>query len=359
MKILAISSIGSDSESMVDWWRVHNPLTEVAKHVDWTIDVQPHLIRDFHGLEHDPDAFMVQYGEAEVAHLGQYDIIFTSYFTSPHVYTLLWGAHQAYGTQFVIDIDDDLYDVDPLNPFHLAVGAAGAAFLRTIAGIAPILTTTTPQLAAKLRRKSTVGAAVHVLPNAIADTYAHDPFDNGDTVVIGYFGGASHYDDLHRSNVLPALDRLLHDYPHVTFQCAGQPIDYPLPTGRYEVIEAQQGAQWRTGLFPSLNYDIAIAPLLPTVFNASKSDIKWQEATRLGAAVVASDVGAYRALPGGTVLTVDNSVQQWYDALKKLLVKTERRRQLTRARVALEHRRIEETWPQYVALLTEIGLRKP
>lgn len=359
MKILAINSMGSESESMIDWWRIHNPLTELAKHVDWTIDVQPRLIRDFHGLEHDPDTFMAEYGEAEVAHLGQYDIIFTSYFTSPHVYTLLWAAHKTHGTQFVIDIDDDLYDVDPLNPYHLAVGKAGAAFLQTIASIAPILTTTTPNLAEKLRRKSVAGARVHVLPNYISDAYQHTKFDNGDKVIIGFFGGASHYDDLHRSNVLPALKRLMDEHKQVYFQCAGQPIDYYLPKARVEIIEARQGQKWLTGLFPSLNYDIAIAPLLSTVFNASKSDIKWQEATRMGAAVVASNVGPYKALPAGTVKTVDNSEQQWYDALSKLLVKAERKRQLTKARVALETYRMEENWQRYEQLFSELGLRKP
>lgn len=356
MKILAISKVQDKKqvESAIDLWRVYRPMKELAKHVDWQIDYQSHVIRKFDKLPQkyrdDPGEFIKHLGEREVDHLGQYDIIFTSYFTSPHVYTLLWGAHKKHGTKFVFDIDDDLYDIDWWNPFHIFAGKAGVVFLQRMATITKYISTTNEHLATKLRNKSEAGAQVFVNPNWISDDYQHGPIDNGDKIVIGYFGGASHYRDIHNTNFVPALRRIMHDHKNVYFKMAGQPLDQYLPRKRVEIIDPVQGKNWPLKLFPKLSYDIALAPLMDTPFSKSKSNIKWQEATRMGAAVIASSVGPYQKLPGGTVKLVNNTEEDWYNAILKLLDAETRKQQVEKAQTALKAFRMEDNWLSYKSM---------
>lgn len=362
MKILGISKVaetGRQKESAIDLWRIHRPLKELQKHTDWQVDFQPHVIPDFDKVRvqygDDPDRFIKEKGAETVAHLGQYDIVFSSYFTSPHVYTLLWAAAKEHGTEFIFDIDDDLFDIDAGNPFWLAAGKEGALFLETMARITKYLSTTNEDLAQKFKRRSEVDARVFINKNYIPDQYPECTPDNGDKIVIGYFGGASHYEDLHQTGVLPAIEKLMHENKNVHFVSAGQPIDTYLPSQRKQVINVAQGTDWPTKLFPTLNYDIAIAPLIDTKFNKHKSNIKWQESTRMGAAFISSDVGPYKPLDDSVAIKVPNTREAWYLRLKELVDDEEKRRkQVANARRELKKWRLEENWESYKQMFEEV-----
>lgn len=361
MKILGISKVGKgkQKESAVDLWRIHRPLQELRKHVDWDIQLRPHTIKGFHKLPQkymdDPDLFIQEKGGQVVKELGQYDVIFTSYFTSPHVYTLLWAAEKEHGTKLILDIDDDLYDVDPENPFWISAGPEGAHFLQRMAQVTKYLSTTNDELASKLRDSSQSDATVFVRPNYLPEQYPECSPDNND-IVIGYFGGSSHYHDLHETGVLEAVERLMHEHKNVRFHSAGQPIDTYLPKQRTKVMNAKPGTDWVTKLFPSLNYDISIAPLRDTTFNKHKSNIKWQESTRMGAAFVASHVGPYRRLPKGTAITVPNTQDAWYIRLKELVEdKDKLKKQVQTARKELASNwMLESNWKEYKSMFEEV-----
>lgn len=365
MKILGISKVvdkGTQQESAIDLWRIKRPLEELKKHTDWQIDFQPHVIPDFDEVvkeyAEDPDRFIKEKGADIVKHIGQYDVVFTSYFTSPHVYTVLWAAAKEYGTEFIFDIDDDLFDVDPGNPFWLAAGWQGAEFLRIMGRITKYISTTNDDLAEKFRNYSTVDAKVFVLPNFINDSYKeYDP--QNEDIVIGWFGGASHYDDLHHSGLIPALERLMHEHKNVRFHCAGQPIDFYLPRQRVKEINIAQGTDWPTKLWPTLGYDIALGPILETKFNKHKSNIKWQESTRMGAAFIGSNVGPYRNLPDDVCMKVPNSQDAWYIALKELVENEQKRKTLvTNARKELTKWRLEDNWKRYKDMFEAVNRAK-
>lgn len=356
MKILALNKASDEKviESAIDLWRVHRPLEELKKHVDWQIDYQPKVIKNQDGYK-DPDKFFKERGRAEVDNLGQYDIIFTSYFPSPHAYTLLWAANKHHGTKLIMDVDDDLFGIDPWNPFWLKAGKTGVHFIQRMAQITKYISTTSDYLAQRLTDFSEVeGQKVFVNPNYIGDSYQHPPFDNGDRIIIGYFGGSSHYRDVHHTNFVAALRRIMFKHKNVYFEIMGQPLDDYLPRKRVKVMEPVKGTDWPLKAFPQLNYDIAIAPLMDTVFSKGKSDIKWQEATRMGAAVIASNVGPYRYIPKGTAKLVDNTEEQWYEALESLLDAQKRRKQVERAQKALEGYRIEDHWQSYKKMFEEV-----
>lgn len=356
MKLLAITgSFEHKDINGIDLWRIYRPLTELRKHVDWQIDFQESLIRNKQDYE-TPEAFMRDGADAEAKHLGQYDIIFTSYYTDPIVAALLHVTEKHYGTKIILDIDDNLFNIDPLNPVWLKFGTGrynGAYFVRKIAENAPYISTTNQYLAKRLQHSSLVTPKTFVIPNYISDDYHHAPFDNQDKLVIGFFGSSAHYQDLHETGLLPALQQLMHDYKHLYVEVIGQPVDDYLPTKRVTVRDSVMPWDW-TDFFATLNFDIGLAPLIDSPFNKAKSDIKWQEYTRAGAAVVASNVGPYATLPAGTVKTVNNTQSQWYDAIKSLLVKSKRRKQVKTAQVALEQYRLEDHWQAYKTMFEDV-----
>jgi len=78
------------------------------------------------------------------------------------------------------------------------------------------------------------------------------------------------------------------------------------------------------------HWDIGLAPLADTPFNACKSAIKVLDYAALGLASLASDVAAYQGSladgPGG--ILVPNSTAAWYEALSRLIRDAAWRRQL-------------------------------
>lgn len=356
-KILGIHSIGwlgdnTNFESGVDLWRIYRPLEELKKHVDWQIDYQPTLI---YGLEKYKDR--KEFTDEELAkaaeQLSRYDVIFSSYQPDPGAAALLDYVQDKYGTKFVLDVDDDMFAINPHNPFWTRVDDWGVFVMQRVIRTQKYLTTTTEVLKKKFQERSEVDGEIFVIPNFMPDTYQHPPVDNGDDIVIGYFGGSSHYVDLHDSNVLPAIQKLMHEHKNVRFKCVGQPVDYYLPRQRVELHEATRGRKWVTDLFPTLNMDIAIAPLEDCIFNEGKSDIKWQEATRAGAAFVASNLGPYKALKDCATL-VNNTEDEWYTALKSLLDKQTRQKQLAQAQKELDKRRLEDNWIMYKEMFEKV-----
>lgn len=350
MKILAIHHIDGNrpkTESAIDIWRVWRPMEELKKHVDWQIDYQPTVIKDLEKYK-TPKDFQKSGIEDAGRHLGQYDIIFSSYFTDPNSFALIHAVSKRYGTKFILDQDDDLFNVDRENPFWIAAGEQGASDLRQIARLSKYICTTTPILAKRLEDNSKVEAKVFTIPNYIADSYKHEPINNGDKIVIGYFGGASHYNDLHETGMLPALEKLMHKYKNVYFECVGQPVDHYLPTARVRYIDVAKGRKWIDELFPTLSFDIALGPLRQTLFSLSKSNIKWQESTRMGAAFIGSKVGPYGSLKEGTASLVDNTEESWFEALEKMVVDTiYRKKTLQNAQKELENWRLEDHWQEY------------
>lgn len=357
MKILAIHGIDTGhpkAESAIDIWRIYRPLKELSKHVDWQIDSQPTIIKDMEKFK-TPEDFQRSDFRDTARQLGQYDIIFSSYFPDPTIFALIHVVCEKYGTKFILDQDDDLFNVDPENPFWLAAGEQGASDLRQMSRLSKYICTTTPLLAKRLKDQSTVDAKIFTIPNYIADDYKHRLIDNGDEIVIGYFGGASHYNDLHETGMLPALEKIMHKYKNVYFECVGQPLDWYLPKARTKTIEPVKGLKWIDELFPTLSFDIALGPLRETLFTMSKSNIKWQESTRMGAAFVASNVGPYAELKPGTASLVDNTEEAWYEALDKMVSdKTFRKQTLVNAIDELENYRLEDHWQEYKQMFEDV-----
>lgn len=347
MKILAIYG----DEAPIDLWRVKRPLEMLKANMpDWTVAHQDRLVMHAFGMA-DTAEYTENELEVAAARLGKYDIVYLSYFTiTAMLYTLMCVITQRHGTQFVIDVDDNIFAINEDNPIWLTVGHDQIHDLQTIMRDSPWLTTTGPELAHVLRnrRPEYKMGSTGVIPNFISDVYQHPPIKHDDKVVIGYFGGTSHFADLNESGFPKALRDIMKKYKQVHFRAAGVPLDIPMPASRESFVDGKRGEAWAREIFPTLGMDIAVAPLLDNLFNAGKSNIKWQEATRMGAAVVASNLGPYKPLSDAAIRKVGNTRAEWYDALEELLSPAKRKAQVEAAQANLFHNwRLEDHWQLY------------
>lgn len=355
MRILAIHSgalADSTKHSPVDEWRIGRPIRELKKHLPkgWVIDERPSLIPDIQKYK-DLSEFSHEEMEIAFTDLCSYDIVFDSYQGNPTMYTMLKVAEQRSGVQHIMDVDDDMFAINPDNPVWTKLDDERVYFMQCMIRDNGWVSTTTPELAKifKVRRKAPA-KTVFVVPNYISDVYAHPPVDNGDKLVIGYFGGSSHYKDMHNSGVIEALERIMHEHKNVYFKSVGMILDKYLPRGRTTVEGGAKGSAWLDEVYPSLNFDIAIAPILDNIFNAGKSNIKWQESTRMGAAFVCSDLGPYMPLSRKVARKVpENTPDAWYQALKDLVISSIERKALVQAAQAelKQNWRLEDHWQVY------------
>ena len=358
MRILAVHSIFGDNDktkSAVDTWRIWRPLRELKKHVDWQIDEQPTLIR---GIEKYKDKAEFTEMEMQEAfnNICHYDIVFSSYRADATGYTLLKVAADKAGVQFIMDVDDDMFAINPDNPFWITMNDEKAYWMQCMIRDNTWISTTTKQLADVFiqRRVDHKPESVFINPNFITDDYKHAPLKNKD-IVIGYFGGSSHYADIHETGLTGAITRIMHEYKNVRLKAVGMPFDSYVPKKRYEFVEGKRFNGWVNEIYPNLNMDIALGPLKHDIFNKGKSNIKWQEATRAGALFIASDYGPYKGLKNA-LLVKDNTEDDWYNALKKAVDDEEYRRETVKmAQQELEQDwRLESQWKVYKAMFEKV-----
>jgi glycosyltransferase involved in cell wall biosynthesis len=143
-------------------------------------------------------------------------------------------------------------------------------------------------------------------------------------LVVGWMAGAEHERDLARLPIVDALARLLDAHPEVRVVTVG--LRLPLRSKRYEF---RPKVPFGELLGAMADFDIGIAPLADTPFNQARSSIKLKEYSAVGAAWLASPVGAYRdmgAKEGGRLVGED----EWFDALDGLIRSRFKRRRLSR-----------------------------
>lgn len=138
-------------------------------------------------------------------------------------------------------------------------------------------------------------------------------------VRIGYFSGSiTHNDDF--AHVLPAVVKLMEEYPQVELHIAGE-LSLPPDLERFkDRVVAAPFMPWER--LPRLiaSVDINIAPLIDNVFNRAKSENKWLEAALVKVPTVASDIGAFAdVVENGVTGVLCDSPEQWYLSLKMLV----------------------------------------
>jgi glycosyltransferase involved in cell wall biosynthesis len=215
----------------------------------------------------------------------------------------------------IMDTDDDIYTVSPLNNSYDKFGttevklADGGYLWKYGPGFDMYLNrhrlvdyeycmeqsdavlTTTLRLAERLKEHN---ESVAVIPNSIDPSYWPDISVQKDkTIRLVWSGGSSHYEDL--IQIKPAIETLMKKYPQLKLIIAGQhfpALTKGLPEDRFEFwrwVKAD-GHGYRMAC---INGDIAIAPLRDMEFNYFKSNIKWYEYSALSLPTVAAKLPPY------------------------------------------------------------------
>lgn len=366
MKVLALASLSDapsyrkeNISSPVDQWRIYRPYTALKKYAKWQIDFDRTVIPNFErGMKITDDTYNQVYER-----IRQYDMVVSSYFTNGSMYSLIAVICYKLKIPFILDIDDDWFDLPDDNPVWTKIGKTEWTNIMIMIEDAPFVSTTNDYLAQKIveHRKDKPPHTTVVLPNLISmEEYSHAPIDNGDKVIIGWMGGASHYKDFHETGLLEALERILHEHKNAEVHVCGMAVDKYLPKKRLITHEPRRGLQW-LDLYKQLNFDIGLAPLLGREFDKSKSNIKWQEYAMMGACFVGSGVGPYRMVRNAmTGYTVANEQEAWYRTMKRLIEQPEQRKavaSMARDTVARDWA-IENNWKRLadrLELVCELG----
>ena len=173
---------------------------------------------------------------------------------------------------------------------------------------------------------------------AISSRYIKDYSQTSDIVKIGYFSGSiSHNENFEL--IKPVIKELLTKYSNVQLHIVGI-LDIPQDMKPFEnQIVTHDYVDWDK--LPALisKVDINLAPLVDSIFNRAKSEIKWIEAGLVKVPTVASKIGAFSdaIVDGETGLLATDD--QWFDKLEALVLSPELRQKIADAayRAVLEN----------------------
>ena len=173
---------------------------------------------------------------------------------------------------------------------------------------------------------------------AISSQYIKDYSQTSDIVKIGYFSGSiSHNENFEL--IKPAIKQLLTKYSNVQLHIVGI-LDIPQDMKPFEnQIVTHDYVDWDK--LPALisEVDINLAPLVDSIFNRAKSEIKWIEAALVKVPTVASNIEAFSdaVVDGETGLLATD--EEWFDKLEALVLSPELRQKIADAayRAVLEN----------------------
>ena len=226
----------------------------------------------------------------------------------------LWQKWAREGQKrLVFELDDDLWNVDPANEraFYFFRNPKIQANLKANIQAATAVTVSTPELAEMVHDK-TGHTNIHVVPNAVPAWLLDHPATRGHHV--GWGGSPTHHGDF--GLLRHGLNTFLRRNPGKTFHTIG--MDY----GSWMKLPESQCVftKWvptPEDFFRTIDYTVGVAPLADTVFNRSKSDIKFLELAALGIPTIASDVAPYRSIvheKTGLLVKEDHMWSRWLKA---------------------------------------------
>jgi glycosyltransferase involved in cell wall biosynthesis len=251
------------------------------------------------------------------------------------------------GKKFVVDYDDDVFNVDPFSSHYRTWGTKPAQAelkgekieiwedgkniffeenqkrldnVKRLCGAADMVTVTTERLAESFRPYS---QNVKVLPNCVdIGVWNKAPILKTSEIRMGWFGGSSHYVDW--LEVVPVLPDLFDRYENLKLVIMGQKfpwVEKNVPKDRYEYhrLSHIQAYPYKSSL---LNLDFAVIPLASNKFNEGKSVIKWVEMGALSVPSVTSFVPPYDSIadlvPENGIF-VENAPDAWIAGISRMI----------------------------------------
>jgi hypothetical protein len=316
------------------WYRLRVPLAELSKH----------------GYQTSVDTRMPPWV------LEEADVVIGQRVCQPGA-TKRWRrlAAGVYGHRplLVFDIDDNMWDIDPSNlPAWTFYGGDPDLLdnLTECARLADVCTVSTPALAEVVGR---INPNVMIVPNQLPSSafgMGRGAPHGGNPFRVGWAGGGSHQADIPEAT--PGLGTF--------FSRHSDPVFHVIGTAYGSLIKAVglsrfQRTKWIPRVldyYEALDFHVGLAPLRPSVFNQSKSEIKFLEYSARGIATIASPVGPYE----WTIVPEDNGLlaarpHEWCSRLTELYHDEAMRADIVhRAQYFARQRTIEKNWQSWAAV---------
>lgn len=323
MKIFA----GHDGGSGCAYYRIIQPLAEVAKHG--------------HEVTVASSDLTVQQGGASREQMAAHDVVVAQ----------RWDNHAGLGTwrrlkatcKLVYETDDDLFSIEAVNwqaySKYSRPDVLDAA--RHSLEVADLVTVSTPHLGQVMGKYN---PNVAVLPNSIPAMVLDLPAPYGERPAIGWHGGASHGLDI--QVIARPLRTFLERNAGWDAVLIGQDYRPTISHERCGFIPWTHITDDPAGFYSSIDWDIGLAPVRHSQFNRSKSYIKALEYAARGIPVIATDIEPYRdfVLHGVTGFLVRYE-HEWLKYMSELAADEGLRKSM--GEKAREHARaftIEENW---------------
>lgn len=241
-----------------------------------------------------------------------------------------WQALARYDRfRLVLDIDDDLFNVDPANEraYRFFGNPRTRRLLAENLRVADMVTVSTEPLAQQMRQYND---NVVVIGNYVDAAILDYPRPEWDGLTVGWAGSATHAGDF--ASVSPYLREFYRRRPALRWHSFGH--DYGGHTG----ATRRRFTKWRDivddqqAYCASMRWDIGVAPLADNTFNTSKSDLKAKEYMALGIPGVYSRAAPYAAtVTHGETGFLASNRKQWLEALNALADDAGLRKRMGRA----------------------------
>lgn len=276
MKIFA----GHDGGSGCSWYRMEMPLRELEAASD---DIEVTFAGAGYGKGPPP---------VTASMLQGHDVIVAQRWNT-HKGLGVWRRARSPYSRLVYELDDDVLSVTPdnWNAYQLYRKPEIRDAVIHAAETADLVTVSTGPLAAVMRQFC---PDVAVVPNAIPGWVLALPRTPRARPRIGWTGGASHGVDI--GLVADPVRRFLRRHPGWDLHIGGTDYrpTFAAPADRMFYGKWVQVNEDPEGFYSSIDFDIGLCPVQPTVFNDSKSAIKAIEYGARGIPAICSDVPAYR-----------------------------------------------------------------
>lgn len=203
---------------------------------------------------------------------------------------------------------------------------------RSLCKDAGIMTCSTPRTKEYIEREMGKDMKTFINPNTVRfDDYQDVALAPHKEVRIMWQGSNTHYEDIY--NISGSLKRVLKKHPEAKLVFWGDvygDVLAGIPKEQLEQIPWMKYDKYHLRLV-TIGPDISICPLLPTVFNNSRSAIKWYEASLLHdpAATIAQRAGAYQdEIEHGKTGLLFDTPEEFEERLSQLIEDEKYRREL-------------------------------
>ncbi len=259
------------------------------------------------------------------------------------------------GRPTVLEVNDWLPGVQRCNPAHASWSDSRAwRLLEALARHCDAVQVSSAGLAERL---APLAPRLELLPNQLPEVPPLQPRPAG-PLRVGWGGSAGHLDDIRAT--APVLVRWLQEHSDVRLEVMADPLYRELfveaPPERFRFLHpgpVEHYLQWLEGL------DVGLAPLLPTDYNACRSDVKFLEYASRGAVPLLQRCATYAAVREGDTGLLFGDGEELVAQLEALRGDPEHRARLAQAAHAYVagERLLAQQVPQQLAFYADLAER--